>query len=94
MAGDSFKLVFHFLRHLLYAALLFCAVAAVAILLWYSTKLMGEYGIPDEIRLVCFYVSELLFWLDVGCLVLFVLAEVIKFLRELWDDFRGPGAHA
>jgi hypothetical protein len=94
MARSSFKLVFHFLRHLLIAALLFCAVAGVAILLWYSTKMMERYGVPDEIRVVCFYVSELLFWLDVGCLVLFVLAEVIKFLRELWDDFRTSGARS
>ena len=93
MPGDSFKLVFHFLRHLLYAAILFSAVAGAAILLWSSTKLMEKYGISDEIRLVCFYVSELIFWLDVGCLVLFVLAEVIKFLRELCEDFRTPGAH-
>lgn len=87
MADNSFKVLFHFMRHILIAAVLFCAVAAVAIFLWYVTVRLEQLGVPYPIRITLFWVSELLFWLDVGCLILYVLSEVIKWLKELWASF-------
>lgn len=84
----SFKPVYQFLQHILIATLLFIAVAAVAIFLWYLTKLMDSWGVPDHIRLTCLYLSDFLFWLDVGCLVIYVLSEVWKWLREIYEDLR------
>ncbi|MGH6703732.1 MAG: hypothetical protein ACRECG_10090 [Bradyrhizobium sp.] len=86
--AESFKVLFHFLRHILIAAILFMAVAGIAIFLWYATVVMKRYGVPDEIRVTCYYLSELLFWLDVGCLVIYVLAEVVKWLIEIAASFR------
>lgn len=86
---DGFKVLFHFLRHILIAAVLFMAVAGIAILLWYATVLMERAGVPDEIRVTCYYLSELLFWLDVGCLVIYVIAEVVRWLLEIVASFRG-----
>jgi hypothetical protein len=87
MADNSIKLLIHFMRHILIAAILFCAVAGVSIFLWYVTVRLEQAGVPDAIRVTLFWVSELLFWLDVGCLILYVLSEVIKWLRELWASF-------
>ncbi len=49
---------------------------------------MERYGVPDQIRVTCYYLSELLFWLDVGCLFIYVLAEVVKRLIEIAASFR------
>lgn len=80
------RLFWHFLLHLLVAALLFCAVAAVAILLWYATVVMEQYGVPYGIRIVCHYVSEILFGTDVFCLLFFTVVEGWKLVRDIWKS--------
>ena len=83
MADGSFKTLFHLLQHILIAAILFCAVAGIAILLWYATVMMDQYGVPPQIRVTCFWLSEFFFWTDVFCAVVYVLSEVFKWLKEI-----------
>lgn len=88
------KLFWHFLLHLLVAALLFIAVACVAIFLWYLTDLMKQYGVPSTIHLSLFYVSEGLFFLDLGSFIFVVLVEVAKFVRNVWKGAFGENHEA
>lgn len=88
MADESTKMLIHLLRHILIAAGLFCAVAAIAILLWYSTVVMEQWGVPKQIWLTCFYLSEVLFWTDVFCMVVYLASEVYKWLREILESLR------
>jgi hypothetical protein len=89
--SPTLKLLFHFIFHILIGTVLFGAVAGAAIGLWMVTDLMQSRGIPYEIWIVCYLVTELLFWLDVLCLVFFVCVEVWKLLREIWQSLRTAG---
>jgi hypothetical protein len=89
--SPTVKLLFHFLFHILVGAILFVAIAAVAIGLWYATELMQEQRVPYLIWGICFLVSELLFLLDVLCLVFFIVVEVWKFLRASWGSLKSSG---
>jgi hypothetical protein len=85
----TLKLFCHFILHMVVAGLLFGVVAGLASLLWYGTTLMEQYHVPYEIWIVCFLVSELLFWLDVVCLLIFVSAQAWKFIVEIYQNLRG-----
>ena len=84
----SYKSFFHLLQHILIAAVLFCAVGAVAIFLWYVTVQLEHWGVSEEIRTPLHYAATLLFWLDIFCLFVFVLAEVWKWLKEIFEGLR------
>jgi len=84
----SFKSLFHLLAHILIAGVLFCAVAGVAISLWYATVLMEKHDVPDEIRVPCHYVATFLFAVDIFSLVVYVLSEVWKWLKEIAEGIR------
>lgn len=88
MSEQTFKHLFHLLQHIFIAAVLFSAVAAVAILLWYGTVWMEHHGVPPEIRVTCHYVANFLFAIDVFCLVVYVLSEVVKWLKEIIASFK------
>lgn len=85
---DRLKVLIHFLIHMVVAAVLFGAVALVALAVYFFTEWMRSIGAPYEIWIVCYAVSELIFWLDVLCFVVFVLAEVWLLLREIWQGVR------
>jgi hypothetical protein len=89
--SPALKLLFQFVFHIFIGTVLFGAVAGAAIGLWYVTDLMQAGGVPYEIWIVCHFVTELLFWLDVLCLVFFVVVEVWKLLREIWQSLRATG---
>lgn len=89
--SPTLKLLFHFVFHILVGTILFGVVAGAAIGLWFVTDLMQVYGVPYEIWIVCYFVTELLFWLDVLCLVFFVVVEVWKLLREIWQSLKSAG---
>ena len=89
--SPTLKLLFHFVFHILIGTVLFGAVAGAAIGLWFATDFMQAHGVPYEIWIVCHFVTELLFWLDVLCLVFFVLVEVWKLLRKIWQSLQSPG---
>jgi len=80
---QNLKLVLHFLLHMLIASVLFGAVASFAVVLWWFTKWLESLGVPTEIALGMWAATELLFWLDVLCFAVFVIAEVWKLLREI-----------
>lgn len=80
------RIFWHFLLHILVAAVLFIVVAAVAIFLWYCTVLMEKYGVPDTIRIPCYYLAEGLFFVDAVSLVFVLAVEVVKFVRDVWHD--------
>jgi len=84
----TLKLLLHFLYHILVAAVMFGAVAGVASLLWYGTMFMQEHGIPAEIYVVCYIVAELLFAIDVICLLFFIGVEGWILLREIAERLR------
>lgn len=86
--SDSVKLVVHFVIHILVASFLFGAVTLAALALWWFTQWIKALGAPDEITFVSYAVSEVVFWIDVLCFGLFVVAEAYKLVREIIADAR------
>jgi hypothetical protein len=82
----SLELVGRFVVQMIVAGFLFATVAGVAYLLWEGTEWLKQQGVPDHIYLGSWVVTELLFWLDVLCFVVFAVAETIKLLREILCD--------
>lgn len=82
------KLIFRFLIHTLVGVTLFGAMAAAATVLWYATDLMRGHHVPELICWVCELVSELLFFLDVVCLLFLMGVEVWKLMRDVWGTLR------
>jgi hypothetical protein len=83
---DSLKLIVHFVIHILVASFLFGVVTLAAYALWWFTVWLKGIGAPDEITFVSYAVSEIVFWLDVFCFGVFVIAEVYKLVREIIAD--------
>jgi hypothetical protein len=83
---ESLKLIVHFVIHILVASFLFGVVTLAAYALWRFTEWLKSTGAPDEIWFVSYAVSEIVFWLDVLCFGVFVLAEVYKLIREIIAD--------
>lgn len=81
----NLRVLFHFIVHVICAALLFSALAAVALVMWAATNWIKTLGAPYEIWIVCYWVSELLFWLDVGCFALYAICQGWKLVKEIWD---------
>jgi hypothetical protein len=67
---------------------LFGAMAAAATVLWYATDLMRAHRVPELICWVCELVAELLFFLDVVCLLFLMGVEVWKLMRDVWGTLR------
>jgi len=82
------KLIFRFLLHIFVGALLFAAVALAATVLWYATDVMRSHRVPEFICWICELVSELLFFLDVICLLFLMGVEVLRLLRDVWGTLR------
>lgn len=82
------KLIFRFLIHILVGAVLFGVMAAAATVLWYGTEVMREHHVPAVICWICEMVAELLFFLDVVCLLFLMGVEVWKLLRDVWGTLR------
>lgn len=85
---DSIKLIVHFVIHILVASFLFGVVTLAAFGLWWFTMWLKNMGAPNEIWAVGYVVSELVFWIDVFCFGVFVLAEVYKLIKEIIADAR------
>jgi hypothetical protein len=83
---DSLKVIVHFVIHILVASFLFGVVTFAAFALWRFTEWLKGLGSPHEIWFVSYAVSELVFWIDVLCFGVFVLAEVYKLVREIIAD--------
>jgi hypothetical protein len=60
-------------------------VAGIAYAIWLSTEWLKAKGIPTDFYLGIWAVSELLFWMDVLCFVIFLITEVWKLLREITE---------
>ena len=84
--SSSAKLIIRFVIHICVASVLFAAVTLAAFGLWLFTDALKKYGAPYEIWIVSYAVSELVFWLDVLCFVIFVGAEVWKLIRAIIND--------
>lgn len=84
------KLIFRFLIHIFVGAFLFAVVAGAATVLWYAVDVMREHGVPTLICTICEWVSELLFFLDVVCLLFLMGVEVWRLLRDVWGTLREP----
>jgi hypothetical protein len=82
------KLIVHFVIHILVAAVLFGVLTFAAYCLWWFTEWLKSIGAPYEIWIVSYVVSELVFWLDALCFVVFVSAEVYKLIREIIAEAR------
>lgn len=85
---NSLRLIVHFVIHILVASFLFGVVTFAAFALWTFTQWLKGLGAPDEIWFVSYAVSELVFWIDVLCFGVFVLAEVYKLIREILANAR------
>lgn len=88
----AIKVLLHFLLHIVTGIILFGAVAGAAILLSYVAQWIATVGVPYEISLGCYLVTDLLFWLDVLCFVFFIGVEVWKLLREIAAGLKGAEA--
>lgn len=86
--NSTVKLIVHFVIHIFVASFLFGVVTLAALALWWFTEWLKRLGAPAEIWFVSYVVSELVFWLDVLCFGVFVLAEVYKLIREIIVDAR------
>jgi len=87
------QIVGRFVLQMVIGALLFAAVALVALVLWWFTDWLGKQGVPHHISYISALMAELLFLLDVVCFVVFVFGEAIKLIREIyWDVFGGRPA--
>jgi hypothetical protein len=73
-----------FIFHIVVAAFLFVTLALTAVGVWYFTEWLKQLGVPVEITYPCALVSDLLFGLDVLCLVVFVAAEGWKLLKRIY----------
>ena len=83
---NSLKLIVHFVVHIIVASFLFGVVTLAAFALWWFTQWIKGLGAPHEIWFVSYVVSELVFWLDVVCFGVFVIAEAYKLIREIIAD--------
>jgi hypothetical protein len=87
--SKTIAIIGHFVFHIVVATFLFVALALAALGVWYFTQWLKDIGAPWEIWFTCTLISELLFGLDVLCLLVFVVAEVWKLLREIYFELRG-----
>jgi hypothetical protein len=80
------NIVIRFVLQMIIGAILFAIVAGVAYLLWLGTEWLRQKGVPDHFYLAAWACTELLFWLDVLCFVVFVVGEAIKLVRDIIRD--------
>lgn len=79
----TLQIVGRFLLQMVIGAILFAAVALVAVGLWWFTDWLGKQGVPYHISFVSGLMAELLFYLDVMCFAVFVIGEAIRLIRDI-----------
>ena len=85
------QIVGRFVLQIFVGAVLFTAVALVAAGLWLLAQWLKNIGLPYHIWFVAEAITDLLFYLDVLCFIVFVVGEAIKLIREIyWDVFGRP----
>jgi len=82
---ENIKLLFHFVIHMLLASVLFAAVTSFAFGLWWFTEWLKSLGAPYPLWIVCYGISELVFWLDALCFLVYVGVEAYNLIREIFD---------
>jgi hypothetical protein len=69
----------------------FIAILLVAVLLAGVVKLLGAlWFAPAWLGPTADAIERAIFWFDVVCLVLFLTAEAIKFIKGLWKEVIQP----
>jgi hypothetical protein len=68
-------------------AIAFIALLLIAAIVAGIVKLLGALSFaPPWLAKSADGIERGIFWFDVGCLVLFLTAEAIKFVRGLWNE--------
>ena len=78
------EIVGRFVAQMIFGTFLFAVVVGFAVLIWLVSQWLEKVGIPYYISVVIEGVAILFFALDILCLVIFVLAETLKLLRDMW----------
>ncbi len=69
----------------------FTAILLIAVLLAGIVKLLGHLSFsPEWLAPTADMIERAIFWFDVVCLVLFLTAEAIKFVKGLWKEVIQP----
>jgi hypothetical protein len=84
----GWEIVGRFVWHMIVGAFLFAALAGVAYMLWLGTLWLESHGAPNHILFAARVVTELLFFSDVLCFVLYIVGQTIGLLRLIWADLR------
>ena len=74
-------IVWRFVWHICLGAFLFSIIAVVATLLYLGVALIEGYGAPTHIVMIARYVTEGIWFADIGCFVLFFIGETIGLVR-------------
>lgn len=86
--SNSILLIWHFLVHIVTGAVLFTAIALVSWGLWALTDVMIEWKAPEHLWQGARYASELLFFLDGVCFLIFGVLEIYTLIRLMIRNMR------
>lgn len=76
----------HLTGHIFVGAIMFGIVAVAAGMLDLLVKYFEEKGVNETIVTVLGYVEKFVFFLDVACFVVMLLAATYKFACEIWRE--------
>jgi hypothetical protein len=87
MAEDQdFKLFKDFLGHLVTGGLMFLFAGAVSIALELAADYIESFPTLWVIALIFHAIAYLILFLDVSCLVLFLIIRAYRFVRDTWNS--------
>ena len=77
-----------FILQVVFGAIAFMVVLLIACLLSLFMKWIAPIG-PEWLKMCGEWVEKFVFGLDVTCFAVFLVFEVVKFLRASWIDLMG-----
>jgi hypothetical protein len=80
------KLFKYFLGHLITGPLMFLAAAAISVLLEAAAQFIERFPEFWIIALVFHVLAYVILFLDVGCLVFFLIIRAYRFVRDTWNS--------
>jgi hypothetical protein len=84
--SQTLKIVFLFVFHIVVASVLFAVLALAAFLLWRFTEWLKQLGAPEQIWYTCEFLSDLIFYLDVLCFLVFSGVEVWRLVSRMYEQ--------
>jgi hypothetical protein len=85
------QIVWHFTVHICTGVVLFLIVTGAAVFLWWVTELMAQHHVPTTIQVVCYWLSELVFGLDVLAFGLYAIVVTWRLVKDICKLAWEPG---